>query len=142
VYFLLNSINEISENLFMGEPPTSDEVVEYRYIICLNGKPTYYTPHHTFVVSYPFDDVEQMPPENDIQELARMAAQFSKLGPTLIHCSAGFNRSGLVAALTLMYLGRTAKQAIAQLRLKRCDSVLSNNTFREWLLSTEILKND
>ncbi len=122
----------------MGEAPTDEEVTKYKYIICLNGKPSYYTPHKTFIICYPFDDVDQMPPEDDIHELAKMAVQFSKMGPTLIHCSAGFNRSGLVTALTLMYLGRTATQAIAQLRLKRCDEVLSNNTFHDWLLAVSI----
>ena len=33
-------------------------------------------------------------------------------GPTLVHCQAGLNRSGLVAARALMLRGRTAQEAI------------------------------
>lgn len=50
-------------------------------------------------------------------------------GKTLVHCQAGLNRSGLVAAVTLMKLGYTAQQAIDILRATRSPLVLCNQTF-------------
>jgi protein-tyrosine phosphatase len=52
-----------------------------------------------------------------------------KKGPTLVHCQAGLNRSGLVAAFTLMRMGFTAQDAIDLLRNSRSPMVLSNETF-------------
>lgn len=53
----------------------------------------------------------------------------------LIHCQAGLNRSGLVAAQVLMRDGVTAAQAISLLREKRCPLVLCNAAFERWLLA-------
>lgn len=50
-------------------------------------------------------------------------------GKTLVHCQAGLNRSGLVAAFTLMRLGKTAQEAIDLLRKQRSKFVLCNKTF-------------
>jgi protein-tyrosine phosphatase len=50
-------------------------------------------------------------------------------GKTLVHCQAGLNRSGLVAAVALMKLGRTADEAIKLLRDSRSPMVLCNDTF-------------
>jgi hypothetical protein len=53
----------------------------------------------------------------------------------LIRCQAGVNRSGLVSALTLMYAGYSATDAIALLRERRSPFVLSNVEFEWWLLN-------
>lgn len=53
----------------------------------------------------------------------------------LIRCQAGVNRSGLVSALTLMYAGYPAAEAIALLRSRRSRHVLSNAEFEWWLLN-------
>ena len=55
------------------------------------------------------------------------------IGPVLVHCQAGLNRSGLVTALALMRAGRSSKDAIDLLREKRCDAVLCNPAFHMWL---------
>ena len=54
-------------------------------------------------------------------------------GPTLVHCQAGLNRSGLVAARALMLEGMSGSEAIALLREKRSSAVLCNPSFEEWL---------
>lgn len=56
-------------------------------------------------------------------------------GPTLVHCQAGLNRSGLVAALVLMKRGRSAREAIDLLRATRSPAVLCNKSFEAWLLA-------
>lgn len=63
-------------------------------------------------------------------ELADTAAAAVKDGRrVLIRCQAGYNRSGLVTALTLMRLGHTADDAIALIREKRSPHALFNEHF-------------
>jgi protein-tyrosine phosphatase len=56
-------------------------------------------------------------------------------GPTLVHCQAGLNRSGLLAALVLMRRNFSPREAITLLRGKRSPAVLCNRSFEEYLLS-------
>lgn len=73
-------------------------------------------------------------PEGAItQGLAKWAAACVDDAPTLIHCQAGLNRSGLLAALVLMERGRSADEAIALLREKRSPAVLCNPMFEQFL---------
>ncbi len=53
----------------------------------------------------------------------------------LVHCQAGLNRSGLIAGLALVLLGREPADAIALLRERRHRVVLCNTTFERFLLS-------
>lgn len=55
-------------------------------------------------------------------------------GPTLVHCQAGLNRSGLVAATALIREGLDPQDAIDLLREKRSPAVLCNTAFVDWLL--------
>lgn len=76
--------------------------------------------------------------EPDLREIAELAALVNgwldKGYKTLVHCQAGLNRSGLLAAATLMQRGtHNADEAIKLLREKRCDLVLCNRSFDEWL---------
>lgn len=64
---------------------------------------------------------------------ARTVRSFMHLGPTLVHCQAGLNRSSLVAALALMIKGMSANDAIGLLRDKRSPAVLCNPVFETWL---------
>jgi hypothetical protein len=56
-------------------------------------------------------------------------------GPTLVHCQAGLNRSGVVSALVLIHQGRTPADAVALLREKRSRAVLCNTTFEAFVLN-------
>lgn len=64
-----------------------------------------------------------------------VARRLSEGQVCLIHCQAGLNRSGLLAARTLMKRGHTADEAIALLREKRSPLVLCNDAFENWLRS-------
>lgn len=72
----------------------------------------------------------------DIHRIADWARQCLDDGPTLIHCQAGLNRSGLIAALVLIKNGYDPEKAIALLREKRSQAVLCNKGFRDWLLES------
>lgn len=53
--------------------------------------------------------------------------------PTLIHCQAGLNRSGLITGMVLMLMGWTADEAITEMRTMRSDAVLVNPHFESFL---------
>lgn len=79
------------------------------------------------------DSIEQPVPGDVVERLAARAETLLADGPVLICCTAGINRSPLVAALVLMRSGRTADEAIALLRERRHPIVLCNPTFESWL---------
>lgn len=59
-------------------------------------------------------------------------------GPTLVHCQAGLNRSGMVAGAALILRGHSADEAIDLLRSRRSPAVLCNPSFEEWLRGLEV----
>lgn len=72
-----------------------------------------------------------------VDAIAKRVAGWLKDGPVLVHCQAGLNRSGLVAARALMHGGKTADEAITLLR-KRSPVVLCNQAFETWLRETPV----
>ena len=66
---------------------------------------------------------------DDLDKASDKVLEFMEKGKTLVHCQAGLNRSGLVAAVVLMKRGRTAQEAIDLLRKSRSPMVLCNDTF-------------
>lgn len=58
-------------------------------------------------------------------------------GPVLVHCGAGLNRSGVIAARALMLQGMTADEAIGMIRKQRSEYCITNPHFEEWLRSVE-----
>jgi len=78
-----------------------------------------------------------VPPVERLLPIARWINDCRKDAPTLVHCQAGLNRSGLVAALALILDGMDAQAAIALLREKRSPAVLCNAGFERWLLGYE-----
>ena len=67
-----------------------------------------------------------------VDEIADWAVECCSAGPTLVHCQAGLNRSGLVAARALTLMGHSGVEAIALLR-QRSPLVLCNKTFENWI---------
>ena len=61
-------------------------------------------------------------------------------GPTLVHCQAGLNRSGLVAARALTLDGMSGSEAISLLREKRSPAVLCNRAFELWITTPTVLE--
>lgn len=78
------------------------------------------------------------PDRENVLELATLVNECRDQGPTLVHCQAGLNRSGLIAATALMLNGMSAQRAIAHLRSTRSPAVLCNPVFEEWLLGLEL----
>lgn len=70
---------------------------------------------------------------DQVDAIARWINACRADGPTLVHCQAGLNRSGLVSARALMLEGASAGQAVLKLREKRSPAVLCNKSFVQWL---------
>lgn len=73
-----------------------------------------------------------------VDELADGVADRLRDGQTcLVHCQAGLNRSGLLAARTLTRLGKSPAESIALLRESRSPIVLCNEAFENWIAGCE-----
>lgn len=95
-----------------------------------------YRPHsdiRSFLSVAMYDSLDQG--LDQIDAIAAWVNAARKDGPTLVHCQAGLNRSGLVAARALMLEGATADEAITKLREQRSPAVLCNTAFEDWLAS-------
>jgi protein-tyrosine phosphatase len=96
-------------------------------------------PNHVYV-HFPIEDSEDVDPKTrDVAELvARLVSSDHRV---LVHCVQGLNRSGLVVARALMFLGYGAAEAIELVRRRRgLDEgfgALGNPAFVEWLASEE-----
>jgi len=69
-----------------------------------------------------------------VRATARTVAERVEAGKrVLVHCWAGLNRSGVVSARALMFMGMPVTEAIARVRAARGAWALSNAAFVEWL---------
>lgn len=134
----MSNRTEIVEDLWVGQHPFGEDVSEFRYIFCFNPRPQYNIHNWQTVITAPFDDCSDMPPEDFLNELGDMVAACSKKGKTLVHCTAGVNRSAMIAALALIKRGWSPEAAIKQLRDKRGKWLLFNKSFEQWLLEQRI----
>lgn len=80
------------------------------------------------------------PADEQIIALARWVNVCREMGPVLVHCQAGLNRSGMVVATAMMLAGLTAEEAIGRLRDKRSKACLCNPVFEKWLLDLDVEK--
>jgi protein-tyrosine phosphatase len=78
-------------------------------------------------------DGPTVPDEGQLYSLAHWINNCRSHGPTLVHCQAGLNRSGLLAGLSLVVAGMKPSQAILKLREGRSPAVLCNQKFADWL---------
>lgn len=70
-----------------------------------------------------------------VTQIADDVLALLEVGPTLVHCQAGLNRSGLIVATALVRSGDyMPSEAIALLREKRSPAVLCNPTFERFVL--------
>jgi protein-tyrosine phosphatase len=91
------------------------------------------TQNDLLYVYFPIAD-EELPDLERLHAVARMIAELASLGRVvLVHCLLGLNRSNLVLATALTYLGISGKEAVARLRaLQR--GALYNETFAQYAM--------
>lgn len=130
-------VSHIADNLWMGACPIGDAPPQFDHLVALwEEKDLPYRPraYQTLTLAR-MVDCEFIPDAMLLGRLVTIVELLAALGPTLVHCQAGLNRSGLVMALVLMSRNIAAQDAIAHLRKKRHDSVLCNHHFERWLLT-------
>jgi protein-tyrosine phosphatase len=89
-------------------------------------------PNQTLYIYFPFID-EYLPDESKLFALGRLTASLVAAGRVvLIHCYMGLNRSNLVAATALTFLGMEGQQAVAHLRALQ-PAALYNPTYAEFV---------
>jgi protein tyrosine phosphatase len=132
---LLNSRDQIIDNLWIGMQPKDphEGIEDFKYVICCNGAPYYNIKLWQTVIVAPFDDSASLPPDQFLHDLGKLALEFSSKGKTLVHCTAGINRSATVVALALMKSGYSSTDAIKLVREKRNQCLISNTAFEQWL---------
>jgi Dual specificity phosphatase, catalytic domain len=103
--------------------------------------PTPLPPVNKIFVRYPIHDEDEVDPKS--RDVAGFVAALVESGNrVLIHCTQGLNRSGLVAALALMRMGRAPVDAIETVREARGEDeegfgALGNDAFVGWLLQSQ-----
>lgn len=77
----------------------------------------------------------QLPDLDRLHAVARLAAELIKRGDrVLAHCGVGLNRSALMCALILRYLGMSSQDAVDRCRERR-PGALYNTVFANYLTS-------
>jgi protein-tyrosine phosphatase len=73
-------------------------------------------PNEILYIYFPIHD-DQLPNQTKLHALAMFVARLVRDGhPVLIHCLMGLNRSCLIAATALTYLGLSGEEALAHLQ--------------------------
>jgi protein-tyrosine phosphatase len=91
-------------------------------------------PNQVLYVYFPIFD-EDLPNLDKLNAVADLAAQLIRTGHRVLsHCGMGFNRSALVAGLTLLRLGVSGEEAVSRLRACR-PGALFNDCFAAHLAS-------
>ena len=134
--------SEVAPNLWMGGVP-SKVTNEFVGVVSLYPWETYYVAPGVDQLEYPmYDSSAQLVDRSVMNYITDWINVRRLLGPVLVHCQAGLNRSGLVTAYTLMRDGLTANDAIETLRTKRSPHVLCNRSFEKWLREQEGVSHD
>lgn len=120
--------SHIEGNLWMGGVPVTRLPGEFQYVVNHGGYEPYHADLDAVVLEAPMRDADVEPDPARIGALAKAVNAFCDAGPTLVHCQAGLNRSGLATAAALIERGVTPRDAIALLRARRSPLVLRNRT--------------
>src|SRR5207248_2465165 len=106
-------------------------------VIDLDGEVDHGVPteaNHFLYIYLPIHDGE-LPDLDRLHAVAKLAAELVHRGDRILaHCGMGLNRSALLVALILRYLGMDANAAIERC-MQRRPGALFNQVFREYLIS-------
>jgi len=137
-FFSAPLISHVEGNLWQGGCIDGVELPEgVKYVVSLYPWGQYILPEGCHRDEIEMYDMGELPDLKQLHEIAEKVNEYRAKGTTLVHCQAGLNRSGLVAALALHKTGMKAADAIALLREKRSPLVLCNRAFHDYLLSLD-----
>ena len=139
-YFKVPLFSHVTGNLWQGGCQPGVALPEdFAYVVSLYPWGKYKLGPNTHRDEITMYDSGDLPDLRQLFEIAERVNEYRAKGKTLVHCQAGLNRSGLVAGLALVLDGMKPADAVALLREKRCDMVLCNEAFRNWLLNYRVL---
>lgn len=129
-------MTEVAENLWHGGVETGlilPDFIDYKLSLYRWED---YTINHQIKESRTvemFDSLDQG--FEQIHDLAEWVNERRLLGPVMVHCQAGLNRSSLVVAMALIGLGdvSTGQEAIDLIRERRDPACLCNPAFETWV---------
>lgn len=137
-YFSAPLISHIEDNLYMGGCLHNYQLPdEFAHVVSLYPWESYELGPNTDRIQIEMHDSGNVPSPATLLALAKYVNVCLDDGPTLVHCQAGLNRSGLVAARTLILRGYPPQKAIHVLRENRSLLVLCNQAFEQYLLTLE-----
>jgi len=135
-WFSVPLISHVEGNLWQGGCSDRKPLPEdFEFVVSLYPWEKYQlgpTTHRDEIEMY---DAGKMPDIHQLHQIARKVNEYRAKGKTLVHCQAGLNRSGLVAGFALILGGMRPQDVVSFLRKQRCDMVLCNETFENWLLN-------
>ena len=143
-YFDVPLISHIEGGLWMGGCRAHTPLPShFDLVVSLYKWERYLLPEGAVLREVEMFDSADVPDPSLIMSLAREVVDALESGQdVLVHCQAGLNRSGLISATALTLMGRSPEESIALLREKRCDLVLCNESFENWLLGRTGLYTD
>lgn len=132
-------ISEIAPNLWMGGCKDGVRLPDdFALVVSLYPWERYALGPDTQRIEAALYDAAEVPDPTQLHDLAELVNVARENGRVLVHCQAGLNRSGLITALSLVLDGMAPADAVALLREKRCDVVLCNVAFEQWLLALPV----
>lgn len=135
-------ISHVTDNLWQGGCENGLRLPEdIKHVVSLYKWERYDVQHElssfTEVTAYDSSDPNNLGGMSikQVLDLAALVNEKRADAPTLVHCQAGLNRSGLIAATALVLNGdvETGAEAVAMLRASRSPAVLCNPAFESWL---------
>lgn len=130
-------VTHVEGNLWQGgtpaDSPSRSVPAYFRFVLSLYPWQRYTVPATTEFREERLYDAGKIPDPRLLADLADWVNEKRAIGPTLVHCQAGLNRSALVTAYALIRAGMQPRDAIALLRRQRSPAVLSNEYFEAWL---------
>jgi protein-tyrosine phosphatase len=136
--FRVPLISHVDGNLWQGGCINGVQLpADFRYVVSLYPWERYKLPAGCGRLEVRmYDSLDQA--FDQVDGIAETVNTACAKGKTLVHCQAGLNRSGLIAARALMLRGtHTAAEAIELLRAKRSPVVLCNAAFERYLLALD-----
>lgn len=129
-------ISEVRPDLWQGGVEAGLILPDHiQHVVSLYPWEKYRRDHGTYREFRMYDSLDGLPPRDELDAIADYVNKQRFSGTTLVHCQAGLNRSGLVAAIALIRSeGITGAEAISQLRECRSPAVLCNTAFESYVL--------
>lgn len=130
-------ISEVAENLWQGGCESGLVLPDFiKFVVSLYPWEAYTINHELGappLIVQQFDAVDES--AEGVMDIANQVNEWRKIGPVLVHCQAGLNRSGRVVATALVLEGMDPDDAITHMREIRSPAVLCNPTFERWVRS-------